>query len=144
MLKYSVADLNGESMAMEARGKLIEIITANKTFNVGDSGKVFGIATDALTLTLPLITAKNLGMEFTIINTAADDASIVTVSPNALDGVNGTIANAAADSVASGTVNKNWVNTKSGANKGDFCTLVAVALTEWYVVAGVGVWASEG
>lgn len=144
MLKYDVSDSNGESMAMEATGRLIKILTDDKTFNLGDSGKVFGIATDAKTITLPLITAKNLGMQFTVINTAADDQSILTISPNALDSINGTIANSAADKVASGAVNKNWVNTKSGANKGDFCTLVAVALTEWYIIAGVGVWASEG
>jgi len=111
--------------------------------NLGDLGKVFGIATDALTMTLPAITALNLGMQFTFLNTGADDATIITISPNEADSINGTIANASADSVAGGVVNMDWVNTKSGANKGDYCTLIAIALTEWYIIAGVGVWASE-
>ena len=144
MLKYSITDSSGESMAIEPAGRIVETLTASKTVNLGDSNKVLAIATDALTMTLPLITAQNLGMSFTFLNTGADDANIITISPNALDSINGTIANAAADAVAGGAVNKNWVNTKSGANKGDFCTLVAVALTEWYIIDGVGVWASEG
>jgi hypothetical protein len=95
MLKYNVSDSSGDSMAVEPRGYLVETIAANKTFDIGDSGKVFGIATDALTLTLPLITTDNIGMSITVINTGADGNNIVTISPNALDGVNGTIANAA-------------------------------------------------
>lgn len=142
--EYKVTGVSGESMAVESRGFLVEILTDDKTFNIGDSGKVFGIATDAKTITLPIITAKVLGMSFSVINTGADGNNIITISPNAVDGVNGTIANAAADSVASGAVNKNIVNTKATANKGDRITLVAVALTEWYIVDGVGIWASEG
>lgn len=144
MDNYKISDSSGESMTMDVRGRLIEILTANKTVNLGDSGKIFGIATDALTMTLPLITLKNLGVQFTFLNTGADDANIITISPNALDSINGTIANAAADAVAGGVVNKNFINTKSGANKGDYVTLVAIALTEWYIIDGVGVWASEG
>ena len=76
-------------------------------------------------------------------NTGADGNNIVTLSPNAADGIHGTIANAAADSVASGTVDKDFVNTKATANKGDYVILRAVALTEWYIIGGVGIWASE-
>jgi len=144
MLKYSVTDDNGESMAMNVRGILIETITDDKTLNLGDSGKIFGIATDAKTFTLPKITVKNLGMNFTVVNTGADGNNIITISPNAVDSVNGSIANASADAVAGGTVNKDIINTKATSNKGDRITLVAMALTEWYIVEGVGIWASEG
>ena len=92
---------------------------------------------------MPKIEAGNLGMTFLFRNTGADGNNIITLSPNAADGINGTIANAAADSVASGTVNKDWVNTKATANKGDYVILKAVALTAWYIVGGVGIWASE-
>lgn len=143
-LKFDRTGPSGDSMALEPRGYLVEILTDDKTFNIGDSGKVFGIATDAKTLTLPLIDADTLGIEISVINTGADGASIITISPNALDGVNGTIANAAADSVASGVVSKDIVNTKATANKGDRITLVAIAETEWYITDGVGIWASEG
>ncbi len=143
-LKYDVTGPSGDSMAVEPRGYLVEILTDDKTFNIGDSGKVFGIATDAKTLTLPLIDDITLGIEINIINTGADGNNIITISPNALDAVHGTIANAAADSVSGGVVNKNFVNTKATANKGDRITLVAVAETEWYITEGVGIWASEG
>ena len=82
-------------------------------------------------------------MTYLFRNTGADGNNIITLSPNALDGINGSIANSAADSVASGVVNKNFVNTKATANNGDYVILRAVALTKWYVIGGVGIWASE-
>ena len=144
MLKYSIAGPSGDSMAVEPRGYLVEILTDDKTFDIGDSGKVFGIATDAKTLTLPLIDADTLGIEITVVNTGADGNNIITIAPNALDAIVGTIANAAADSVSAGAVDKDFVNTKTTANKGDRITLVAIAETEWYIADGVGIWASEG
>jgi len=118
-------------------------ITATGDIAAGDAGIDQNVATDALVLTLPKIEAGNLGMTFLFRNTGADGNNIITLSPNAADGINGTIANAAADSVASGTVDKDWVNTKATANKGDYVILKAVALTAWYIVGGVGIWASE-
>tara|TARA_R110002020_G_scaffold107472_1_gene249543 strand:- start:400 stop:819 length:420 start_codon:yes stop_codon:yes gene_type:complete len=118
-------------------------ITATGDVVAGDAGIDQNVATDALVITLPKIEAGNLGMTFLFRNTGADGNNIITLSPNAADGINGTIANAAADSVASGTVDKDWVNTKATANKGDYVILKAVALTSWYIVGGVGIWASE-
>jgi hypothetical protein len=40
-------------------------------------------------------------------------------------------------------VNKDWINTKASANKGDYVVIRAVALTQWYIIGGVGIWASE-
>ena len=118
-------------------------ITATGDVVAGDAGIDQNVATDALVITLPKIEAGNLGMTFLFRNTGADGNNIITLSPNAADGINGTIANSSADSVASGVVNKDWVNTKATANKGDYCILRAVALTQWYVIGGVGIWASE-
>ena len=118
-------------------------VTATQTLTEADAGKDYNVATDALVITLPAIEADNIGMEFTFRNTGADGANIITLSPNSADGINGSIPNAAADSVASGVVNKDLVNTKATANKGDYVTLRAVALTAWYIVDGVGIWASE-
>ena len=78
-------------------------------------------------------------MEFTFRNTGADGNNIITLSPATTDSINGTVAAVQAGGVA----NKDWINTKATANKGDFCTLKAVALTEWYITGGDGVWASE-
>ena len=118
-------------------------ISADTTLAANQSGEEFNVATDALTITLPQITSETIGMEFLVRNTGADANNIITLSPNATDGINGTIANAAADSVASGVVDKDWINTKSTANKGDFVKLRAVSTTAWYIVDGVGVWTSE-
>ena len=121
-----------------------ELITDDLTITEDDSGKTYNIATDAKTFTLPLISATNLGMKYRFRNTGADNAVALTLSPNALDGINGTIANATADSVASGVVNKNLVNTKATANNMDWIEVEAVALTKWAATGGVGIWASEG
>jgi hypothetical protein len=115
----------------------------SKTLDRSDSSKDQNMATDAKVYTLPAITADDLGMEFTFRNTGADGNNTVTISPAAADGIHGSIANAAADSVASGALDKDLVNTKATANKGDYVVLRAVALTEWYITGGVGIWASE-
>jgi len=122
----------------------LQTISATTTLTTADAGKQINVATDAIVLTLPAITADNLGMEFLIRNTGADGNNIVTISPAATDGINGTIANAAADSVASGVVNKDLINTKATANNGDYVVLRAVALTKWFIEGGVGIWASQG
>ena len=118
-------------------------ITASASIGAGEADADQNVATDALVATLPKIEAGNLGMTFLFRNTGADGNNIVTLSPNAVDGIHGTIANSSADSVASGVVDKDFVNTKATANKGDYVILRAVALTEWYIVGGVGIWASE-
>jgi len=118
-------------------------ITASTTLTEADAGKSFNIATDALVVTLPLIEADSIGMEFTFRNTGADGNNIITLSPASADGINGTIANAAADSVASGVVNKDLINTKATANNGDWVKLRAVSTTKWYIEGGVGIWVSQ-
>jgi hypothetical protein len=118
-------------------------LTASKTLSTSDAEKDINIATDALVLTLPLITDNLIGMSYLVRNTGVDGNNLVKISPNALDSINGTIANAAADSVAGGVVNKDFVNTKATSNNGDWVELVAVALTKWYIKGGVGIWASE-
>lgn len=123
---------------LRARSKQ-ETLTTTQDININDAGVEFNIATDAKVLTLPAITAENIGAEFTFRNTGADGNNIITISPAATDAIHGTIA-----AVSSGGVdNKDWINTKASANKGDWCTLKAVALTDWYITGGDGVWASE-
>ena len=119
--------------------------TQAETISLGDtsSGIQQNMGTDAKVFNLPLITVSKIGMSFTFRNIGADGNNTVTLSPNAADAIHGTIANAAADSVAGGVVDKDLVNTKATANKGDWITITAVALTEWYITGGVGIWASE-
>lgn len=119
-------------------------VSATTTFTAADAGATtYNVATDAIVMNLPVITTETIGMEFTFRNTGADGAVLLSIDPNAVDGINGTIANAAADSVASGVVGKKLNNTKATANNGDYVTLRAVALTKWFIVGGVGIWASE-
>ena len=118
-------------------------ITASGAIGANQAGEELNVATDALVITLPKIESSLIGMEYTIRNTGADGNNIITLSPNAADAFHGTIANAAADAVASGAADKDFINTKATANKGDFVTIKAVALTEWYITGGVGIWASQ-
>jgi hypothetical protein len=123
---------------LRARSKQ-ETLTTSGSVDANQAGAEFNIATDALVITLPAIDANNIGMEFTFRNTGADGNNIITLSPAATDAFHGTVG-----SVQSGGVdNKDWINTKATANKGDWCTIKAVALTDWYLTGGDGVWASE-
>ena len=117
----------------------VQSITASTTLVASDSGKVFTVATDALVITLP---ACEAGLKFTFVNTGADDNNIITISPQATDGIFGTIN--LADSVVElgGVANKDLINTKSGSVKGDSCTLVSDG-ADWYVIAATGIWAAE-
>lgn len=118
----------------------VQTIAASRTMTEADSNGIFLVGTDALTITLP---ATALGLKYTFINSGADGTVALTVAPNAKDKIMGTIANAAADSVSGGVDNKYIRNTKTTANKGDRITLVADGADGWYIVDGVGIWASE-
>lgn len=144
-MKHYLTAVDGTNKQVESEGtfEVSETLTASNTVTVAESGKEFNIATDALVMTLPLITASNIGMSFRFRNTGADGNNIITIAPNALDAFHGTVANAAADSVAGGVVDKDFINTKLTANKGDWIEVTAGALTEWYITGGVGIWASE-
>ena len=112
----------------------VETVTADKALSYGDSGKVFLVGTDALTITLP---ATKAGVRYTFINSGADDAVLITVSPNASDKIIGTIAAVSMTASDDGDL----TNTKSGANKGDWVTIVGDGSDGWYIVGGDGVWA---
>ena len=144
-MKHYLTAVDGTNKQVESEGtfEVSETLTASDTITVAESGKEFNIATDALVMTLPLITASNIGMSFRFRNTGADGNNLITLAPNALDAFHGTVANAAADSVAGGVVDKDFINTKATANKGDWIEVTAGALTEWYITGGVGIWASE-
>ena len=117
----------------------VQSITASKTLTAGDSGKVFTVATDALVITLP---ACEAGLKFTFVNTGADANNIITLSPAATDGIWGTITLAGSVVDLGGVANKDLINTKTSAIKGDSVTLVSDG-TDWYVTASTGIWAAE-
>ena len=124
----------------EIEQSLVQTIGASATLSNTDSGTKYLVGTDALVVTLP---ATKKGVEFTIINSGADGNNIITISPAAGDAIIGTIANASADSVSGGVDGKDIVNTKATANKGDRITLIGDGASGWYIVEGVGIWASQ-
>lgn len=120
-----------------------KVISASETLTASQSGTAFLIATDALTITLPSSATVGSGVVYTFINSGADGNNIITISPNASDGIFGSITLAASVFSASGTDDKDLINTKATANKGDLVSLVSDGVAGWYIVYGVGIWASE-
>jgi len=121
----------------------VETITASKSLDVNDSGKTFFVGTDALVVTLP---STVLGLRYKFVNTGADGAAIITISPAAADGINGTITLAATVVELSGTVNKDLINTKATATTGNAVTLLGTGIAgtkAWVVENSTGIWASE-
>jgi len=123
-----------------AGDQIVEIITAARTLNAKDSGKIFGIATDAIVITLPLAV---VGMNFTFVNTGADGANIITISPNSADGMWGVITLAGTVVDLGGVANKDLINTKATSIKGSSAKIVCMALTAWSVVSSTGIWAAQ-
>jgi len=139
---YYITLADGTRVLADGNGIVenVEVITANKTLTIEDSGKTFLIGTDALVITLP---ATVMGVGYNFINSGADGNNLITLASAAADAFMGTVANAAADSVASGVADKDFVNTKATANNGDRISIVGDGVDGWYVKDGVGIWASE-
>lgn len=128
--------------ALEVDGMIrtVETITASKSLLASDSGKIFLVGTDALTITLP---ATSAGVEYTFINSGADGNNIITISPAAADAIHGTITLGASVVELSGTDNKDLINTKASATTGNSVTIVGDGVVGWYVKNSTGIWASE-
>tara|TARA_R110002096_G_scaffold150844_1_gene312976 strand:- start:53 stop:463 length:411 start_codon:yes stop_codon:yes gene_type:complete len=111
-----------------------EIKTANYTVVItADSGKTLASTLDAIVYTLPSIAVGNT---VTFVNMAEDGQAAINISPAAVDGI--TYAGTAVD-------NKDLINTKATAKKGDFVTLASLdGVVAWQVVDVRGVWAKEG
>ena len=116
-------------------------ITEDTTLTYEQSGSIILVATDALTVTLP---DTKLGAEYTFVNAGAAGANIITVSPQAADGIAGTITLASSVVTRVGTVNVDLVNTKSTSTKGNSAKIVGTGVAgtgAWYIVSSTGIWA---
>jgi hypothetical protein len=109
------------------------IKTANYTVVItDDSGKSFVSTLDAIAYTLPSIAVGNT---VTFINMADDGQATLNISPAAADGI--TYAGSSTD-------NKDLINAKATAKKGDFVTLASLdGVVAWQVVGVRGVWTKE-
>lgn len=97
-----------------------------------DSGKTFTTETDGQVFTLPSIA---IGNTVTFVNMAPDGTAGVSISPAALDGI--TYAGSSTD-------DKDLINTKATAKRGDYVTLASLdGVVAWQVVDVRGVWAKE-
>lgn len=118
--------------------------TSNYTVALTDCGTVLATDDDNRVFTLPAVAAVNKGCVVTIVNFAADGAALISVSPNASDGMYGGCTGTGPAHVHfSGTDDKDLQNTKATQDKGDFVTIVSDGSTGWFVLACNGVWASE-
>jgi hypothetical protein len=132
--------------AMASAQKLIAGGAAYTVVSGLDGDCVVTTATDNAVITLPDAAAANAGQRVTVINTGAAGAAKVSISPHSSDKVYGGIHGAATgDLVTFGEVaDKDIINTKATALKGDYAVLVSDGSTGWYVTGGKGVWASQG
>lgn len=134
-------DANGEVSVIKRDG--VVTLTADTTLTYEDSGLTFLIATDALTITLP---DTKKGISYSFINSGAAGNNIITVSPQAADGIAGTITLAASVVVLDGTVDKDAINTKATSQAGDALHIVGTGTagtTAWLVQGSTGIWAQE-
>lgn len=116
------------------RGEKSVTVSANKSLVAADAGIVQEVDTDAVVITLP---ATAIGLVFTIRNAGADGAVEVKVSPAAADLIQGN-GFTAAD-------NKDAINTKATAKKGDEITIIGDGLVAagWTLHQVAGIWARE-
>ncbi len=104
----------------------------NYTVDALDSGKIIYVDTDAKTITLP---ATDAGLTVTFVNAGSYGTVALTISPNAVDKIMGNDITAADD--------KDLINTKATAQRGDFVTLVGDGADGWFITAQRGTWARE-
>lgn len=111
---------------------VVQTKSANYTMTEADVGKITYVDTDGVVITLP---ATVVGMEFTIVNAGADGTVGVSISPNAADKIMGIGLTSADD--------KDLINTKATARKGDMVKLIGDGVNGWYVTACNGTWDRE-
>lgn len=126
-----IVEFNAGVMADPHAGLVAETISDNKTLDALDTGKLFQIDTDAKAITLPAV-AK---MGFRIANAGAYGTVLVTISPNANDGIQPRDLSTVDD--------KDLLNTKATAQRGDYVDLEYGDATGWTAPKMVGTWAKE-
>lgn len=126
---------SGGKITQEAGGAIVRPValkTLDYTVLASESGTIFKIATDAKTFTLP---ATEAGLEYTFINSGADGAVLLAISPQAADAIHGR--------ALTSVDNKDLLNTKVTAKEGDTVTLAGDGVDGWFIVAVEGIWAKE-
>lgn len=112
--------------------KAREAISADKTLDIEDNGKLFWVDTDAKIITMPAVATP---VNCTIVNGGAFGTVAVNISPAAADKIQGPDL--------PGTDNKDLINTKATARRGDFARLVTGDANGPIVSELRGTWATE-
>lgn len=116
--------------SVREKGRVEEILTANKTLDAEDTGKVFRVQTNAITITLP---ATVVGLVFQI--ECDVDGVGFNVSPNASDKIMGPDY--------AGADNKDYILTAASAEKGDKIVLHGDGANGYFVANLIGTWTQE-
>lgn len=110
-----------------------ETISADKTLDAEDTGKLFWVDTDAKTITLPAIAT---GLDWCkIVNGGSYGTVAVNVSPNASDMILGPDI--------TGADNKDLINTKATAQRGDSVLIGGNDADGYSAQIEKGTWARE-
>jgi nitrogen fixation protein FixH len=109
-----------------------EAISGNKTLDIEDNGKLFVVTADALVVTMPAVATP---VNCVIMNGGAFGTQAVNISPVAADKIQGPDL--------PGTDNKDLINTKATARRGDFVKLVTGDANGPIVAELRGTWATE-
>ena len=110
-----------------------EVISANKTLDAEDTGKLFWVDTDAVTITLPAVAAGVFGCQ--IVNGGSYGTVAVTISPNSVDMILGPDITGADD--------KDLINTKATAKRGDAVVLDSGDADGYLATELRGTWARQ-
>lgn len=119
------------------RNRPIIAKAASFTVSEQESGCIYLITAADVVATLPSLAglSGNDAVEWTFISTVPSAGVGVSISPNALDYING------------GTIDKDLINSGATDAKGDSCTIVGndnVDADGWWTSQRTGTWAAEG
>jgi hypothetical protein len=128
---YGVVEWDVDKYTDPHEGLTAETVSDNKTLDNQDTAKVFFVDTDAKAITLPAVE----GMKFRVVNAGAYGTVLVTIDPNANDGIKGPDL--------TNTDNKDLLNTKATAQRGDMVDIEYADATGWCVTKMIGTWAKE-
>jgi len=125
----AIVEFNAGVLEDPHAGYTHETLDDDKTLDAEDSGKAFWVTVDAKAITLPAVEGM-AGIR--IVNGAAFGVSIITVSPNSNDMIEGPDITGAND--------EDRVNTKATARRGDLIDLEYSDANGWVITKLVGIW----
>lgn len=129
---YGIVSFDIDNYIDPNAGYVAEAVAVNKTLDAQDSSKLFYVTADAITVTLPAVE----GMDgIRVMNGGAFGTIAVTVSPNSADMIEGPDITGADD--------KDIINTKVTACRGDFIDIGYSDANGWVITKKVGTWARE-